>query len=51
MNESAVDGTNHRINAPNRFTSDDAKGRAQSRRFSLKSDHQTALMGLLLDRP
>lgn len=51
MNQCAVDGANHRIHASNRLAADDSKRGTQSRRLALKSDHQTALMGLLLDRP
>lgn len=51
MNQSAVDGANHRIHATNRLAANDSKCGTEPRRLPLEGDHQTALVGLLLDRP
>ena len=50
MNESAIDGTNDSIHAPNRLPTNDAKCCTETRCPTLECDHQAALIGLLLDR-
>lgn len=51
MNERAVDGANYRIYTTNRLAANDTKRSTEPWCLTLESDHQAALMGLLLDRP
>jgi hypothetical protein len=50
VNESAIDGTNDGINAPDWHPTNDSKCCTETWCTALECDHQAALVGLLLNR-